>query len=132
MAEIFLQAKAKCTKLHSLILYLKPIKLTNTKNLLMNFSEETIEQLAKEHYGLATTAKSLNGYDELNFLLSTDTNEKYILKISSEVHPLPFLDAQVKIIQHLSKSALANEFQHFCINIHGDALTKIEADSKTY
>ncbi|UFH45200.1 aminotransferase class III-fold pyridoxal phosphate-dependent enzyme [Flavobacterium galactosidilyticum] len=98
----------------------------------MNFSEETVEQLAKEHYGLATTAKSLNGYDELNFLLSNEKNEKYILKISNEDHPLPFLDAQVKIIQHLSKSPLANEFQHFCINIHGDALTKIETDSKIY
>ena len=92
------------------------IKLTNTKNLLMNFSEETIEQLAKEHYGLDTTAKSLNGYDELNFLLTTDRNEKYILKISNEDHPFPFLDAQVKIIQHLSNSAIANEFQQFCIN----------------
>ena len=108
------------------------IKLTNTKNLLMNFSEETIEQLAKDHYGLATTAKSLNGYDELNFLLSTDTNEKYILKISNEDHPFPFLDAQVKIIQHLSNSSLANEFQQFCINTQGEALTKIEADSKIY
>ena len=83
----------------------------------MNFSEETIEQLAKDHYGLATTAKSLNGYDELNFLLSTDTNEKYILKISNEDHPLPFLYAQVQIIQHLSKSTLANEFQQFCIGM---------------
>ena len=56
----------------------------------MNFSEETIEQLAKDHYGLATTAKSLNGYDELNFLLSTDANEKYILKILKKLFYLNF------------------------------------------
>ena len=44
----------------------------------MTFSESTIQDLVQKYYGLTVTVKSLNGYDELNFLLSTDKNEKYI------------------------------------------------------
>ena len=98
----------------------------------MTFSEATIQNLVKEHYDLDVNVKTLNGYDELNFLLSNEKNEKYILKISNESHPFPFLEAQVKIIQHLTKSAISDFFQHFCINKQGQELTKIEADSKTY
>jgi 4-aminobutyrate aminotransferase-like enzyme/Ser/Thr protein kinase RdoA (MazF antagonist) len=98
----------------------------------MTFSEATIQDLIKEHYGLTVTVKSLNGYDELNFLLSNDKNEKYILKISNESHPFPFLEAQVKIIQHLTKSTISDRFQHFYVNKKGEELTKIIIDSKNY
>jgi 4-aminobutyrate aminotransferase-like enzyme/Ser/Thr protein kinase RdoA (MazF antagonist) len=98
----------------------------------MIFSEATIQNLVKEHYGLTVTVKSLNGYDELNFLLSNDKNEKYILKISNESHSFPFLEAQVKIMQHLTKSTISDRFQHFCINKQGEELTKLVIDSGTY
>jgi 4-aminobutyrate aminotransferase-like enzyme/Ser/Thr protein kinase RdoA (MazF antagonist) len=98
----------------------------------MTFSEATIQDLVKEHYGLNVTVKALNGYDELNFLLSNEKNEKYILKVSNESHPFPFLEAQLKIIQHLTKSTISDCFQHFSINKQGEELTKIVSDSKTY
>lgn len=98
----------------------------------MTFSEATIQDLVKEHYGLNVAVKALNGYDELNFLLSNEKNEKYILKVSNESHPFPFLEAQINIIQHLKKSNISDCFQHFSINKQGEALTKIIRDSKTY
>lgn len=94
----------------------------------MAFSEATIQQLVQEHYGLAITVKSLNGYDELNFLLSNEKKEKYILKVSNERHSFPFLEAQVKIIQQLTNSALSDRFQRFSNNKQGQALTKIVVD----
>lgn len=98
----------------------------------MIFSEAVIQDLVKEHYGLNVTAKALNGYDELNFLLSNEKNEKYILKVSNESHPFPFLEAQLNIMQHLKKSSIANCFQHFSINTKGEELIKIVRDSHTY
>ncbi len=109
--------------------YTQCVKI-NTK--MMTFSEAAIQTLVKEHYGLNVSVKSLNGYDELNFLLSNDQNEKYILKISNESHSFPFLEAQVKIIRHLSKSNIAPLFQHFSLNKDGEELTRIEKDSKIY
>jgi 4-aminobutyrate aminotransferase-like enzyme/Ser/Thr protein kinase RdoA (MazF antagonist) len=98
----------------------------------MKFTEARIQQLAKEHYGLSATAKTLNGYDELNFLLTDTNNKKFILKVSDENQSYPFLDAQAKIIKHLSNSPLARNFQQFCINTQGNELTPILEDGKTY
>ncbi|MCD0474327.1 aminotransferase class III-fold pyridoxal phosphate-dependent enzyme [Flavobacterium sp. EDS] len=98
----------------------------------MIFSETDIQQLAIEHYGLSATVKALDGYDELNFILTDEKNQKYILKLSDENQPYPFLEAQVKIIQHLRKSPLADSFQQFSINKNGEALTQIIKDNKTY
>lgn len=98
----------------------------------MIFSEADIQQLAIEHYGLSATVKALDGYDELNFILTDEKNQKYILKLSDENQPYPFLEAQVKIIQHLRKSPLADNFQQFSINKKGEALTQIAKDNKTY
>ena len=98
----------------------------------MTFSEAAIQDLVKEHYGLTVIAKALNGYDELNFLLSNDKNEKYILKVSNESHSFPFLEAQAEIIKHLTRSNISDCFQHFCINKQGGELTKIVLDNHTY
>ncbi|MBW4362365.1 aminotransferase class III-fold pyridoxal phosphate-dependent enzyme [Flavobacterium taihuense] len=98
----------------------------------MKCTEAHIQQLAKEHYGLSVTAKMLNGYDELNYLLTDTNNKRFILKVSDAIQPYPFLDAQVKIIKHLSNSPLASKFQQFCINTQGEELTPIIEDGKKY
>ncbi|MEN2489629.1 aminotransferase class III-fold pyridoxal phosphate-dependent enzyme [Flavobacterium sp. B11] len=98
----------------------------------MTFSETVIQDLVKEHYGLNVTVKALNGYDELNFLLSDDKNEKYILKVSNESHSFPFLEAQAAIMRHLAKSDISDCFQHFCLNTKGEELTQIITDSQIY
>ncbi|WP_433778215.1 aminotransferase class III-fold pyridoxal phosphate-dependent enzyme [Flavobacterium anhuiense] len=98
----------------------------------MIFSETVIQDLVKEHYGLNVAVKALNGYDELNFLLSDDKNEKYILKVSNASHSFPFLKAQASILRHLGNSAISDCFQHFCLNKNGEGLTEILTDSQTY
>ncbi|ENA1815156.1 aminotransferase class III-fold pyridoxal phosphate-dependent enzyme [Flavobacterium psychrophilum] len=98
----------------------------------MKFSEAHIELLAKDHYGLFVSAKMLNGYDELNYLLTDINNKQFILKVSDENQPFLFLDAQVKIIKHLSNSSISNNFQQFCINNQGDELTAVENEGKKY
>lgn len=98
----------------------------------MKCTEAHIQQLAKDHYGLSVTAKMLNGYDELNYLLTDTNNKRFILKVSDDIQPYPFLDAQVKIIKHLSNSPLSSKFQQFCINKQGDELTPIIEDGKKY
>ena len=98
----------------------------------MIFSQATIQQLVQEHYGFSVTVKALEGYDELNFIITDEKNQKYILKLSDENQSYPFLEAQVKIIEHLKKSVLAESFQHFFINKKGESLTQIHKDNKTY
>ncbi len=97
-----------------------------------NFSEQHIQQLAKQHYGLSATVKALKGYDELNYFLTTDDGRKYIFKIATDEHGLHFLDAQVKIINHLSVSSLKDKFQHYVLNTDGNELTTLVIGNKNY
>ncbi len=98
----------------------------------MSFSNKIIYHLAKTHYGLSVSAKALNGYDELNYLLTDGHGKKYILKIASKEHGYHFLDAQVEILKHLAKSQVANYFQNNLLNTEGKELTHLIIDGKNY
>jgi len=98
----------------------------------MNFIKEDIEMLAREYYQINAKAEALNGYDELNYLLTVNDGKKYILKIATDEHGIHFLDAQIKIINHLSKSTVADKFQHYLLNNSGQELTTIVVEEKSY
>lgn len=98
----------------------------------MNISEEQISVLVNQLFAIDTRATLLNGYDELNYLLTADDGKKYILKIATDEHGYLFLDAQVKIINHLAKSNIADKFQQYLLNKDGSELTTIAVDGKNY
>jgi len=98
----------------------------------MNFSTGTIENLVANYYGLEVKASTLNGFDELNFLLIDNAGKKFVLKLADEQKEFYFLDAQIKILEHLSKSELAAQLQQYLLNKKGQALTEIILEDKTY
>ncbi|MGN6494236.1 MAG: aminotransferase class III-fold pyridoxal phosphate-dependent enzyme [Agriterribacter sp.] len=77
------------------------------------FQDTDIKALAKEYYGLDVNVKSLSGEYEYNYLLTTPDNTRYILKIAGTEHSYDFFDAQVKMIQHLLKSEVADKFSRY-------------------
>ncbi|CAM4177963.1 aminotransferase class III-fold pyridoxal phosphate-dependent enzyme [Flavobacterium weaverense] len=98
----------------------------------MKFTESLIISLIAEHYSLAVICRILNGYDELNFLLTDSSDKKYIFKIATEEHNPYFLDAQVQMINLLSKSALSKKFQHYIPANSSVDIGKIIFDGSTY
>jgi len=98
----------------------------------MNFSEQEVRQLAKLHYHVDGVVATLSGYDELNYLLTATDGRKYIFKIATDEHGYDFLDAQVKIINHLSRSPVRDNFQQYLKNAEGQELTTIVIDNKNY
>ena len=98
----------------------------------MNFSTGAIENLVANYYGLEVKSSTLNGFDELNFLLIDNAGKKFILKLADEQKEFYFLDAQIKILEHLSKSELAAQLQQYLLNKKGQALTEIILEDKTY
>ena len=78
----------------------------------MSFSEKEIESLVKEYYAIDAKAKALTGEYESNFLLIKTDGTKYIFKAASDEHSYDFFDAQLKIIEHLAHSDVADNF--FC------------------
>lgn len=98
----------------------------------MVFTEKYIEQLVSQHYGLTVKAKALNGYDELNYLLTNNAGKQFIGKIASGEHNFHFLDAQVKILNHLSQTGIADKFQQVLPNNSAQALTAFNENGKQY
>ena len=68
----------------------------------MSFSVNEIAQLLHNHFGIYGTIQKLEGYDELNFLVSTQDQKKYIAKIGNAAHVFSFIEAQASILAHLS------------------------------
>jgi Ser/Thr protein kinase RdoA (MazF antagonist) len=98
----------------------------------MNFSTAAIENIVHNYYELTVEVKALDGYDELNFILTEKIGKKYILKIASEQHDKDFIDAQIKIIAHLRNSPVADQVQYYINNKKGEALTIIEEGGQVF
>ncbi|MFZ9661013.1 MAG: aminotransferase class III-fold pyridoxal phosphate-dependent enzyme [Chitinophagaceae bacterium] len=98
----------------------------------MKIAEWKIKEWISEYYGLDVSITPLNGYDELNYLI-TDTNEnKYILKIADNSHDPYFLDAQVSIIDHLQHSSQAGQFQKYIRGRDGEAVIPVRVEDHTF
>ena len=98
----------------------------------MQFTVELIKEIVLENYSLNVDVKKLNGYEEQNFLLKDKNSKKYILKVANDELTPAFLDAQVEMLRHLSKSNVASMVPHFILNNAGRALTHFTNDGKNY
>jgi 4-aminobutyrate aminotransferase-like enzyme/Ser/Thr protein kinase RdoA (MazF antagonist) len=98
----------------------------------MQFASDIVKDWVSHYYGLSVIVQPINGYDEQNFILVDTEGKKYIAKIATDAHGLSFLDAQIKIINHLSKSPLSERFQHYLLNKAGAELTGLLIDGVNY
>ena len=98
----------------------------------MNFSATDIELLVKKYYALDASAEALTGEYEFNFLVTTPGGAKYIFKAASDEHSYDFFDAQVKIVQHLSASEVAEKFFRYILNTEGKQITILNDGERKY
>lgn len=98
----------------------------------MIFTKELVESLAQEQYGLTATVRPLTGEYEFNFLLTATDGTRYIFKAASDEHSYPFFDAQVKIVQHLQRSEVADYFFKYIPNKKGELMTVLDAGEQKF
>ena len=67
------------------------------------FSVDSAIQFAKENYGIIATATSLPSERDQNFLLETNSGEKFVLKIANSLEDRVMLEAQQQAMTHISK-----------------------------
>ena len=66
-----------------------------------NFHNEEAIRLARNLYGVSCAAKELPSERDQNFLLTSDTGERFVFKIANSLEQLPFLEAQNAAMVHL-------------------------------
>lgn len=98
----------------------------------MSFSENEIKQLVKEYYGLDAAVKALTGEYEFNYLLTTADGTKYIFKAATNEHSYDFFDAQVKIVQHLQQSEVADKFFKYIPDKDGELITVMHSGNRKF
>lgn len=86
-------------------------------------------QIALEYFNLKAKATTLNSYADENFLLETDSGEKFLLKISKE-NNREDLDFQVQLLEHLSDKELPFLITKTVLDKKGNALADI-SNNKT-
>ncbi|MEO6682983.1 MAG: aminotransferase class III-fold pyridoxal phosphate-dependent enzyme [Ginsengibacter sp.] len=98
----------------------------------MIFTKEFIQAFVTENYNLQVEVSSLNGYDEQNFLLKSNTGKKYILKIATDDHGEDLLNAQVEMLQYLSGKFSAGSFPQVLSNVNNHPITSIEREGNSF
>ncbi|RBL89655.1 aminotransferase class III-fold pyridoxal phosphate-dependent enzyme [Chitinophaga flava] len=93
--------------------------------MLYTFSAAGVENLLRDHYGLTVTAKELEGYEEANFLVKDEQGNAWICKIAGDDHAPAFLDAQVRILDHLAASEVKGYFPQVVKNTKKEAVTHL-------
>ena len=67
-----------------------------------HFDVEAAAKIAAQHFGIHATAQPLPSERDQNFLLTTDSGEKFVLKISNALEKPAFIEAQNAVLQHLA------------------------------
>jgi len=94
------------------------------------FTDKQASAVAEEQYGLVSTAEELPGERDQNFLLTTRSGEKFILKIANATEQRLLLEAQNAAMNHLA-SRLS-----FCPRVilsrQGEALVQVKASTSEH
>ncbi len=96
------------------------------------FEEGEVIELLSREYGINASLQALPGYEEQNFRVTTSAGNTFLLKIADETASLPFLEAQIAILQHLAKSDLSEKFQQCIPNAGGTFITHVGSDEHVY
>ncbi len=90
---------------------------------------ETATQLALEIYGLRASASPLPSERDQNFLLRTESGEKFVLKLANALEDRSFLEAQNLALQHVARGL------SFCPRVvpstSGELITEIQTEADT-
>ncbi len=90
-------------------------------------SPHKASQIALEHFKIKALATRLNSYVDENFLLETNSGEKFLMKISKEDNA-ERLDFQIQLLEHLSHKELPFQIAKSVLDKTGNALSKISND----
>lgn len=98
----------------------------------MRFSTNTVEHLVKEHFNIEGQATDLNGYDEWNYLFTGKNGKRYVFKVATDEHGASFLEAQVRITDHLAGTAVGARLQQHMPSTGGAKLIPVTMDGKRF
>ncbi|WP_223292982.1 MULTISPECIES: aminotransferase class III-fold pyridoxal phosphate-dependent enzyme [Shewanella] len=91
------------------------------------YSSSAVMALVQEHFQMAVEVKSLPGYVDLNYLLTDELGERFILKIANADESLAELDMQNAVMHYLNEQDLQPYLLPKVIkNLAGNEITPLQ------
>ena len=87
------------------------------------------QQIARQLYDLKVSASPLPSERDQNFLLQTERDERFVLKIANAAEAHDFLDLQNQLIRFLSARKVKLEFPQIVSSTSGQDISTIKTDS---
>jgi 4-aminobutyrate aminotransferase-like enzyme/Ser/Thr protein kinase RdoA (MazF antagonist) len=94
---------------------------------LPHFVENDARRLASEWYGLRAAARPLPSERDRNFLLTAESGEQFVLKISNAADSEPVLDLQNCALEHLATAAPSLRLPRLRRTTGGERMPRITA-----
>ena len=91
------------------------------------FDVAAAAQIAAQHFGIHAMAQPLPSERDQNFLLTTDSGEKFVLKISNALEKPAFIEAQNAVLQHLATQL--SFCQRLVTSSSGKEIVKVENEN---
>jgi len=83
-----------------------------------------VEQIVQDIFNIKGFAKQLPGEIDLNFLITTSGNEKYVLKVEGTARSLNNLQLQNETLRHLSQKDIPVQLPQVIANKNGSTITE--------
>ena len=91
------------------------------------FSATDASRIARELYALRASATPLPSERDQNFLLESETGEKFVLKIANALEDPALLDAQQQVMEQLSRHTSFS--QRVLPAVAGETITAIQSSA---
>lgn len=97
----------------------------------LNFAENnSLSEFLLTKYNIRGSIIGLVGYQDRNWLITSDSGEKFILKITTDVNDLDFIGSQNRVLAALSQKPFGKLIPCPVSTINGDLITEIYLDGR--
>ncbi len=99
----------------------KPTRMDHAQSPLKGFTSSDLTSLVQAHFGIAGSLSLLPGELDINAILTSDTGEKYLLKIAHQDADQANIEMQNALMQHLQGKALELELPKVKQTLNGSS-----------
>lgn len=98
----------------------------------MRPSNEFVQDVIRDSFGMVVQTSLLSGYEDWNFLVTDATGTRYVAKFSKPCPESIFLDAQIKMAQHMATSDIGALFPNEVPNQKSTHVTTVQEGQEMY
>lgn len=95
-----------------------------------NFSAARVKEIARDHFGLEVTVKSLDGERDQNSYLEETSGRRFVLKVANKIERREVLEFQNRVMSHLNRDNRRPLCPAIVPSLTGEEIVSVDNNSK--